>query len=441
MARRKTIEEFIEDARRIHGDKYDYSEVDYKNNKTKVSIICKKHGLFSQTPNDHLSGYGCKKCWDERRGKALRKTTEEFIEDAKRVHGDEYDYSKVVYVNGKTPIMIIHNVCKESFPQKPSDHLDGCGCIYCYATPRKTTEEFIEEAKQKHGDKFDYSLVDYKNRKTTVKIKCKKCGNTFDQTPASHLRGDGCPNCAPNKKLTQEEFIERCKRIHGDKYDYSITNFTNTSSKVDIICKKHGKFSQIASNHLCGHGCKECRKEFLREKFAMSLKEFIDRANAVHHNKYDYSKVDYVNSSTLITIICKEHGEFKRGPKSHLLGSGCPICDGYKGEERIAGFLKEKEIKFIPQKTFDDLKDIKKLSYDFYLPDYNLLIEFNGGQHYEFTPFFHKDAHDFHRQLHHDWLKRKYARENGIELISIPYWEYDNIEVILDAFIWKAEME
>ena len=437
MSRRKTTEQFIEEAKRVHGDKYDYSNVTYINNKVKVEIICPKHKSFFQTPNDHLNGCGCKDCWEEKKKEegTRRKTLEQFIKDAKKVHGEEYDYSKTVYINGKTPIIITHNLCKKDFSQKPSDHLDGCGCIFCYKTPKKTTEQFIKEAKEKHGDKFDYSLVDYQGNKTKVKIICNKCKKTFEQTPLLHLRGNGCPNCAPNKKFSQEEFIEACKKVHGNKYDYSITKFKSTNSKIEIICPKHGVFSQNASNHLGGHGCKECRKEFLRKKFAMPIEEFIRRANIVHHSKYDYSKVEYVNSSTLITIICPEHGEFQRSPSSHLLGCGCPWCDGWKGEMRIAAFLKNNNIKFIPQKTFDNLKDFKNLSYDFYIKKYNLLIEYNGGQHYEFTPFFHKDLHDFHRQLHHDWLKRKYARDKKIDLLIIPFWEYDNIDIILDEFM------
>ena len=220
MAKKKTTEQFIEDAKKIHGDKYDYSKVEYINNHTKVLIICPKHGEFPQTPNDHLDGCGCKDCWEERRGDAVRKTTEQFIEDAKKVHCDKYDYSLVEYKNSNTPVKIIHKECERVFKQKPSNHLDGCGCIYCYGTPKKTTEQFIEDARKVHGDKYDYSLVEYVNNKTEVKIICPIHGVKI-QTPLQHLTTCGCPDCAPNKKLTFEEFVDKARKVHGDKYDYS----------------------------------------------------------------------------------------------------------------------------------------------------------------------------------------------------------------------------
>ena len=399
--------DFIKTAKLVHGDKYDYSLVNYVNGKTKVKIICPIHGMFEQIAENHLDGHGCPKC----RSDKLRnngKTTEQFIEESKLVHGDRYDYSLVNYVNGKTKVKIICKKCGKVFEQKPENHLNGCGCVYCNGTPKKTTEQFIEEAKLIHGGRYDYSLVDYKGNKTKVKIICPIHG-VFEQTPLRHLIGDNCPNCAINKKLTQEEFIEESKKVHGEKYDYSLTNYVNNNTKVKIICKKHGAFEQLPANHLDGHGCKECRKEFLRKKFALTTEQFIERSRKVHGDKYDYSLTNYVNNNTKVKIICRKHGIFEQFPDRHYNGANCPCCQYFKGEQRIANYLTNKGIEFVPQKSFDDLRDIKMLSYDFYIEEYNLLIEFNGEQHYRAIEYFHKDLHDFHKQLHHDWLKRKYA--------------------------------
>ena len=426
----KTTEQFIEEAKKIHGERYDYSLVNYVNNKTKVKIICREHGVFEQFPTDHLKGYNCPKC-----KKSRKKTTEQFIEESKLIHGEKYDYSLVDYINGKTKVKIICKKCGKVFEQKPENHLDGCGCVYCNGTPKKTTEQFIEETKLIHGDRYDYSLVDYKGNKIKVKIICRKCGKVFEQTPLRHLIGDNCPNCAINKKLTQEEFIEESKKVHGEKYDYSLTNYVNNNTKVKIICKKHGIFKQLPTNHLDGHGCKECRKEFLRKKFALTTEEFIERSRKIHGDKYDYSLTNYVNNNTKVKIICRKHGIFEQFPDRHYNGANCPCCQYFKGEQRIANYLTNKGIEFVPQKSFDDLRDIKLLSYDFYIEEYNLLIEFNGEQHYRAVEYFHKDLHDFHKQLHHDWLKRKYAQKNNIELLTIPYWDYDKIEEILGEAI------
>jgi len=375
-----------------------------------------------------------------------RLTTEEFIEKAIKKHKtckdkDEYDYSLVNYVNGYTEVKIIHKTCGKIFEQKPSNHLDGCGCQYCYGTPKKTTEQFIEDAKKVHGNKFDYSLVDYVDCKTKVKIICNECKRVFEQTPNSHLKGDGCSWCAPNKKLTREEFIEKSKQAHGDRYDYKFVNYINSNTNVKIRCKEHGIFEQTPSNHMGGHGCKYCRMDLLREKFALTTEEFIKRAKQIHGDRYDYSLVNYVNSKTKVKIICPEHGVFEQMPDNHYNGAKCPCCQYFKGEQRIADYLSSKNIENIYEHKYPDLKDKDLLSYDFYIEKYNLLIEFNGRQHYEFVSYFHKDLHDFHRQLHHDWLKRKYAREHNIELLVIPYWDFDNIEKILEQIILEKEIK
>ena len=170
MTKKMTNSEFIAKARKIHNEKYDYSKVEYINNRTKVCIICPIHGEFWQTPNAHLNGQDCPKC----KGK-IKLTLEKFIEKAKKVHGDKYDYSKVEYINNHTKVCIICPIHGE-FWQTPQHHLKGVGCPKCYGNFRKTTEQFIEEARKVHGDKYDYSKVEYVNATTKVRIICPKHG-------------------------------------------------------------------------------------------------------------------------------------------------------------------------------------------------------------------------------------------------------------------------
>ena len=189
MPKKKTREEFIQDATEKHEGKYDYSKVEYVNNHTKVCIICPKHGEFWQTPSAHIQGKGCSKC----SGKYVP-TTEEWIASARKVHGNKYDYSKVNYVNNKTNVCII---CPEhgEFWQRPHDHLNGRGCRTCEIEKRTLTkEEFINKAKELHGDKYDYSKVTYVGAHTKVCIKCREHGE-FWQQANSHLQGVGCPKC------------------------------------------------------------------------------------------------------------------------------------------------------------------------------------------------------------------------------------------------------
>ena len=195
-----------------------------------------------------------------------------------------------------------------------------------------TKEKFIEKAKEVHGNKYDYSKVEYINSQTKVCIICKKHGE-FWQKPNSHLLGCGCNKCAIEKKSklatkTTDSFIERAKKLHGDKYDYSKVEYKGKDIKVCIICPKHGEFWQMPHNHLNGAGCPKCKNEYISKKYSDTTETFIEKAKKVHGDKYDYSKVNYINSQTKVCIICPEHGEFWQRPNNHLNGWGCSKCSG-----------------------------------------------------------------------------------------------------------------
>lgn len=410
-----TTEEFITKAREVHGDKYDYSKVEYVNSQTKVCIVCPIHGPFWQTPYSHLSGCGCSACYSDNRGKNRkdRMTTEEFIKKAREIHGDTYSYDKTIYKNSKTPVII---TCKihGDFKQLPNNHLKGHGCKICanheigqinkvkkqgvppankiynddfiqkaisvhgdkfsyehtkytyarnqititcntcgrdfkcvstdflkegYTCPlckkdekkkvfrEERKKEFIEQANIVHNGKYDYSSVNYIDGKTKVCIICPEHG-PFWQSPQKHLSGQGCKKCSrPNEGLTREEFITKAKEVHGDKYDYSKVLYKNASTDVEIIChekdilgREHGSFFQTPYEHLHGKGCAKCAGRIVDTEL------FITKAKAIHGDKYDYSKVEYVNTSTPVTIICPEHGPFLQMPQDHLRGRNCPNC-------------------------------------------------------------------------------------------------------------------
>jgi hypothetical protein len=255
MVKKYTLKSFIEKARETHNDKYNYSKVNYVNIKTKICIICPKHGEFWQTPHDHLCGQGCPKCGNEKIAKIKQYTTEDFIQKAKEVHGDMYDYSKVNYINSLTKVCI---VCPEhgEFWQKPANHLHGQGCPKCGRLG--TTEAFIKRSKSVYGDKYDYSKTKYFTYIKPLLLKCNKCGHEFWQTPQKHFYGHGCPYCNGGIQYTTEDFIQRAKEVHGDNYDYSKTKYENNKTPVNIICPKHGEFWQLPYNHLSGAGCPKC---------------------------------------------------------------------------------------------------------------------------------------------------------------------------------------
>ncbi len=331
-----TTEEFIRKAREVHGDKYDYSKVQYVDAKTKVCIICHEHGKFWITPNKHLSRKsGCPKCSHPN----ANMTKEEFIAKATKIHGDKYDYSKVNWVNvSNLQKDFITIICHEhgEFKQRPYSHMNGTGCPKC-ARPNAnmTTEEFIAKAKEVHDNKYDYSKTKYVDAKTKVCIICPKHGK-FWQTPSSHLQGHCCKKCVtPNANMTTEEFIEKAREIHGDKYDYSKVEYVDTKTKVCIICPIHGEFWQSPNKHLSGQGCPKCKSQKIRDSLKLTLTEFIKRSKKIHDDKYDYSKVEYTNFATKVCIICPEHGEFWQTPNNHLAGKGCPNCSGLRKEYKF----------------------------------------------------------------------------------------------------------
>lgn len=184
-----------------------------------------------------------------------------------------------------------------------------------------TTTDFIKRSIEKHNNKYSYEFAIYINSKTKIKILCKEHG-LFEQLPTNHLSGSGCPDCSGNKKLTLNSFIQRADILHNNKYNYILVKFDNNDSKIDIICPKHGQFTQVLENHLRGHGCGKCNYDNRRT----GLDEFIIKSNLKHNNIYDYSLVDYKDINYRVKIICKEHGVFEKIPKSHIKGEGCITC-------------------------------------------------------------------------------------------------------------------
>jgi len=192
-------------------------------------------------------------------------------------------------------------------------------------TLRATTAEFIEKAKKVHGDKYDYSLVEYLDNQTKVKIVCKTHGE-FLQVPYSHCNGRGCPFCSNNNfKSNTQEFVKKAVQVHGDLYDYSKVDYSNNRSKVKIICRIHGEFLQTPVEHY-RYGCNQCGYIKSGNAYKSSTQEFIKKAVQIHGDLYDYSKVDYVRSDSKVIIICKVHGEFLQTPCLHLKTRGCHEC-------------------------------------------------------------------------------------------------------------------
>ena len=307
---------------------------------------------------------------------------------------------------------------------------------------KMTIEEFICRATIKHENKYDYSSSIYNTALIKLKIICPIHGE-FEQRPSDHLNGAGCNKCGEIKsgltqKMLRHIFIEQSNLVHNNKYDYSKAEYNNLLDKIIIICPIHGEFSQTAFDHVRKNaGCKKCAYD--NNKIKQDI--FIQRANQIHSNKYDYSKTEYTLSKNKICIICLKHGEFYQTARDHLHSkSGCPKCITSKGENKIREWLIKNKIKFDEQKQFDELYINNKktrLRFDFYLLKYNLCIEFDGLQHFIPSSFGSDKSDSFKLknleliQLR-DQIKTKYCIDNGIKLLRIPYWKFNNIEQILE---------
>lgn len=251
-----TTEKFIEKAKIIHDNKYNYDKVNYIKSDIKIEIICNKenHGIFLQTPSMHLQKNGCPKC-----NKSFKLNTCEFIKKAIQVHGNLYDYSNVIYTGCSNKIRI---GCKEHqiFLQTPSAHLYGQKCAKCVGNERSNIDNFIKKANEIHDNKYDYSKAIYINRQTKLEIICKKCNHVFWVTPCHHIGTAkiGCSKCSGMYRGGIDYFIEKAIKVHGNLYDYNKVNYVSNHFKIEIVCKKHGEFLQTPHDHLRNHGCPKC---------------------------------------------------------------------------------------------------------------------------------------------------------------------------------------
>lgn len=342
-----------------------------------------------------------------------KKTTVEFINEARKVHGEKYDYSKVEYRNNREKVIII---CPEhgEFLQSPEKHLSGQGCPACGGTKKNTTDIFIEKARKVHGDKYDYSNVEYVNNYTKVCIICPEHGE-FWQDPHNHLKGKGCPVCGDRihkpAKYTTNTFIAAAKAVHWDKYDYSKTIYKNMNEPLEIVCPEHGSFFQLPYLHLGGSICPRCSRKITGVKRRITKEEFIERAKAVHGDKYDYSNVEYITEKHKVRIICPEHGEFWQTPDKHLQGNGCPKCTYpySKAENEIVEYVKNS----VGEKNVitHDRMVLNGRELDIFIPSKNIAIEYNGL-------YWHNKDRNYHLKKTED------CNASGISLIQIFEDEY-----------------
>lgn len=291
---------------------------------------------------------------------------------------------------------------------------------------KKTTESFIEEASKLHEGKYNYEKTNYQGARIKVIIGCPIHGD-FEQLPTNHLRPCGCPGCigdavrkgrgfkpkttpAHSREVDKTlNFIERATVVHAGKYSYAKTTYTFSKEKVLIICPEHGEFLQRADHHLDGRGCPACQASQAAERMQLSTPEFVEKASALHGEKYNYSKVKYRSSHEKIIINCPEHGDFEQEPNSHLNGSGCPKCSCFgpsKAENELFEFIKA----IAPDAVQSDRTTLEGREIDILVPSKNIGFEFNGL-------YWHSEATGKPVKYHQE--KSDQASAAGVRLIHI----------------------
>lgn len=382
--RRLTKDMFILRARKVHGELYGYDQVVYQNNTTPIDILCRRcDKLYSQKPANHLAGKGCRDCSNKQRGDQLRMTLDQFITNARKIHGEAYDYSHVVYNTNLILVDIACRKCNVIFKQTPGNHLSGHGCRKCGCDQRglnmrSTQEEFIARARHAHGDLYDYTDSVYVTILTKTTIKCRRCQNVFRQTPANHLKGQGCVRC-------------------------SDTDGANARRKT--------------------------------------LDQFIDEAKALYPDgRYSYTKTVYVDSITKSIITCNICGDdFEQTPDVHLSGrNGCVRCRRAKRESDGAAncrrYLTERNIPFVTEYI---LPGVPKRRYDF-LFQYNsqwYILEYDGDQHFRRNVVWCPDDIDFQKNQEVDKFKSIIAIASGCIILRISCDDYEHIVKVMNYFL------
>jgi len=283
------------------------------------------------------------------------------------------------------------------------------------------------------NNKYDYSNSNYIGMKHKLNIICPIHGE-FTQKAQSHYRGHHCSKCSGNSKIQNSEIIKHFEDKHGKKYDYRNVVYKGNRNPVEIICEKHGIFNQSPYEHKRGNGCPKCAKNR-----RLNVDIFVESSNIIHDNIYSYNNVVFLDSRSKVMVTCKNHGDFPISPNHHLRGRGCPNCKKSFGEMRILNYLKIKDIDYVQQKYFKNLVNIagKYLFFDFYLPQINICIEYDGQQHFGPISKF-GGINAFEKLALHDSIKNEFCQKNNIKIIRIKYTNFNEIEKILDDEIFPV---
>ena len=321
-----------------------------------------------------------------------------------------------------------------------SSELGGCkDCRYIKSglSQRLKFDDFENKANEVHNNFYTYDKSSFVQISENITVICPDHG-PFEQLGSSHLSGHGCKKCAGFFVSDFDSFLKKVREVHGGKYQYIESSYQNTQSPIKFICPKHGEKSQIVHKHLSSKGCPACTQDKLTKSMTKSFDQFVVEANKIHDNKYQYIEATYQKALVHTEIICPLHGSFWQSPDNHLHGKGCKSCNESQGEKAIRRILVLNEIEFFEQWTDHDCIKIKPLKFDFYLPSFDIIIEFDGQQHFRPTGFFGgKKA--FRKLKEYDQFKDSWAKKHQIRLLRIAYFDdiYEKLKLEIGSLFIK----
>lgn len=412
MTNKKTNIEFKKEVYNLVGNEYAFLDP-YVNNHTKLRVKHNKCGnIYKVIPSSFLRGTRCPYCSANFN---FKKTDKRFKQEVENLVGSEYTFLDT-YVNSYTKLRVKHNKCGNTYEVTPSHFFNGTRCPHCFGAFKKTNAQFQQEVYDLVGNEYTF-LDDYVNAHTKLKVKHNKCGKIYDVQPANFFSGQRCPHCSTTARKTDAQFKQEVFDLVGNEYTF-LDSYVNNCTKIRVKHNECGNVYKVQPNGFlhgsrcpyCNGNAKKTGKQFAEEVAGLSQGEYVLVGT-------------YVNSHIKVEIKHNKCGHiYKVKPYSFLEGFRCPYCNSPKGEVNINKILKSFGINYEYQKMFLDLKDTQPLSYDFYIPDQNILIEYQGRQHYQPVDYFGGEA-QFKLQQKHDKMKADYAKAHHYHLIAVPYTE------------------
>lgn len=395
---------------------------------TPILHECTIHKIqWKAHPSSILRGGGCYKCGIEKLKNTKTKTNKQYLYELSTVNSNIIPID--IYDGANTPILHKCLVDDYEWYATPANILSGKGCPKCSGNLKRTHEEYVNELILINPN--IEVIEQYINANTPILHKCKLDSYEWYATPSAILHKRGCPKCANHINITHEEYVEKVSLINTNIE--VLEKYINRKTPILHRCKIHNiEWKAYPSSILRGCGCSKCGSEKIRNKLIKTHEQYVSELEIANPNIVVIDK--YVGTNTPILHKCLlDNNEWYASPANILYGYGCPKCNESSGERQIRQWLEKRNIVYVFQKTFDNCRDIRLLPFDFYLPDFNTIIEYDHKQHYE--PIEHFGGKEsFERTVKHDNIKNEYCKNNGISLLRIPYFK--NVEEELNNFLF-----